>query len=423
MLTKLLAKIVAGKKEPYVFLPYRENIDFSQAPESLGLYLHIPFCRQLCPFCPYNKVKYQQQLVAEYAQALNRELEMVADMLPGRRMESVYFGGGTPTLMLEEIGNIMEVIRGRWGAVNQAGIEVHPMEGTPALFRRLKKLGFTQVSIGVQTFDDELLQRLGRNYTGQQARTALAAAVETGFDCVDADIMFNLPGQSMSGARSDLEQCFKMGVDQLSHYPLILFPMTNLGQKVSQQNYSLFSARQEYILLRDTKSIANDHGYNKASVWTYAKPQAPAYTSVTRESFVGLGAGATSQFANFFYLNTFDVAAYIDRVNQGRLPVNLVNTMSPRERQAYWLFWRCYENKIDLTRFQQLFGAPLKRELPGLYRLMKGLGVARRQEGFLVLTSFGSFLYHLVEKHYSLTYLNDMWQASREQPWLDGYRL
>ncbi|HHX77089.1 MAG TPA: coproporphyrinogen III oxidase family protein, partial [Firmicutes bacterium] len=171
------------------------------------------------------------------------------------------------------------------------------------------------------------------------------------------------------------------------------------------------------------EQTAAQYGYQKTSIWTYARPEAKKYTSVTRESFIGVGAGAASQFGNYFYVNTFNVDAYIERVNRGRLPINLVNEMTEKERMVFWLFWRCYEASIDTVEFQQLFKTQLKEEFPLLFKAMRLFSLVKEEGKTLKLTSRGAYLYHLIEKHYSKTYLNDMWAAGMSRPWHDSFRL
>lgn len=423
MLTGFLRRIIAKKKRPFYFGKYSDNIDFTRVPDKTGLYIHIPFCRSICSFCPYNKVKYDAGLAHAYAQALFTELQLLKAVLPVRAIDSIYIGGGTPILMLDELTELLAWIRGNIAAASNIGIELHPLEATLPLLRRVKGAGINMVSLGIQSFDDLRLKELGRNYSGSQARAALARTVAMGFDCVDADIMFNLPNQTAADIEQDVSLCLRAGVDQLSAYPLIVFPLTPLGQHLKQLKARRFSSWQEYGILQRIEAVAERLGYCRTSVWTYGREKGPKYTSVTRESFVGVGAGATSQFGNFFYLNTFNVQAYIERVNQGVLPINLVTAMNQREEMAYWLFWRCYENVIDLGRFKQKFGVCLREEFPHIRNLARLTGLAREEGNSFKLTERGMFLYHLIEKHYSTSYLNDMWAASMKQPWLDSFSL
>lgn len=417
MLTNILRQAIAQKKEPFLFQPYRQQVDFTAIPDSVGLYIHIPFCQSLCPYCPYNKTLYDKDLAGQYKNSLLRELGLLQEHLSKKLITSIYIGGGTPTLMLPELAEVLAWIRTHLTFSGDVGIEVYPTGLDQEKFVLLQEMGVNLISLGVQTFNDEHLRFLGRRYRGSEARAAVELVKKAGFDCVDVDIMFNLPNQAVSLMAEDIRTCYSEGIEQLSIYPLIIFPMTNLQQKIKGDRMHTFNSLQEYGLLKRIEEISTEWGYEKTSVWTYGKKGSKRYTSVTRESFVGIGAGASSLFGSYFYLNTFEVEEYIRRLGEGHLPINLVNTMSEREKMVFWLFWRCYETAIDTKRFAELFGRDLRKEFPLLTKFLQCSGLARQNGRMLELTRMGTYLYHLVEKQYSLTYLNDMWDACMKTPW------
>lgn len=144
---------------------------------------------------------------------------------------------------------------------------------------------------------------------------------------------------------------------------------------------------------------------------------------MTRESFIGFGAGASSHFGRYFYLNTFDVDAYIKTLNEGRKPINIVNLMTNREKMIFWIFWRCYDGVIDEERFKQLFHQDMYQEFKFLFKLFKLLGIAKNQAHKVTLTDFGRYAYHFVEKQYSIHYLNNVWKQSMTESWIKELRL
>ncbi|MBA1336279.1 MAG: putative radical SAM family enzyme, NOT coproporphyrinogen III oxidase, oxygen-independent [Firmicutes bacterium] len=423
MISTLLRRTIARKKDPFLFTSYNNDVDFTTIPEDTGLYIHIPFCRALCPFCPYNKTGYSAETAEIYMDAVIKELHMLKKYTGNQAFSSLYIGGGTPTLMLDRLRCILEYIFEDYNFSGDIGIEVHPSDAGGTLLKRIRKMGINMVSLGVQTFDDDVLGLLGRGYAGSDAAAAVKESLDLGFDCVDVDIMFNLPGQTVEDAVDDVRTCFALGVDQVSIYPMIVFPMTPLYKQVKDGNISRFNNIQEYRVLKEIKTLAGKMGYERTSIWTYGRKDAKRYSSVTRESFLGVGAGATSLFGGYFYLNTFDVDAYVKSLSMERLPINLVNRMSPRERMVFWLFWRCYDTSFDLMRFHELFGCSFEEEFPYMFRGLKALGLAVTDGGTVKLTDRGAYIYHLIEKHYSETYLNDMWEACRKNPWVESFSL
>ena len=424
MITEALRLLVAHKRDRYTFSPYhRGDIDFDRLPEEIGLYLHVPFCRSLCPFCPYNKTLYSQRSAKRYFTALLRELDMYLPILNGKTINSVYIGGGTPTLMIGELKVFLERLREATGFCGDVGIEVHPLEATPENLTAIKEAGINLVSVGVQTFAAKSLQFLERGYGSEESHRAVRNAVKAGFDTVDVDLMYNIPGQTEQDMRKDLMTCLDYGVDQISNYPLIVFPLTPLGEKIKSAGLHRYSEIAEYGLQQMLDSTAANNGYVRTSIWTYGKKAAKRYTSVTRETFLGLGASATSLYADYFYVNTFNVEQYIRAVESGRMPISLVNHMNEREKQVFWLFWRCYDTVISRQGFRNMFGQPLDKKFPLLTSGLKVLGLAWDSGEALRLTSLGSFCYHFVEKQYSLRYLNKLWSVSMSSPWPERLEL
>ena len=423
MITDLFRRII-GKKDKFLFRGYQEKmVDFNTIDQETGIYIHIPFCQTLCPYCPYNKVLYDRNKALAYKEALLQELMLYQEYMSSKNITSVYIGGGTPTLLLPELREILAFIRDTYHFQGDIGIEIHPNDASEALFRELETLGIHLISLGVQTFNDQLLKQLGRTYCSHDIDQVLAMVKNFHFKCVDVDIMTNLPGQTMEDITYDLQRVYSYKIDQLSVYPLIIFPLTNLGKQIKQKGLRRFSEIQEGKILNLIDTISQQHGYERSSVWTYGKNQHNRYTSVTRESFIGLGAGATSLFGNYFYLNTFHVDEYIRALQQKRMPINLVNTMNKREKMIFWIFWRCYDGVIDTQRFHQLFNENIEKEFRLLFGLLKSFRFCNKQGSNYLLTDWGRFAYHYVEKQYSLHYLNHLWAASMQLPLINEIML
>ena len=424
MITGIMRRAILGKKDNFLFEGYREGFSgFDSNGCEVGLYVHVHFCRRICPFCPYNKTIYDRDTAVEYRQALVRELNLYKPKLQNKKITSLYIGGGTPPLMAEEMIEVLEFVNNNFDFKGDIGIEVHPAEANGKLFDSLKGMGVNLISLGVQTFNDKILDFLGRGYNSGATDKALSIIKNCGFKCVDVDIMTNLPGQTMEDISYEIISVYSYDIDQLSVYPLIVFPMTKMGAAIRENGLSRFNCLQEKKILELIDEVSRKNGYKKSSIWTYGKEGGSRYTSVTRESFVGIGAGASSLIDGYFYLHTFSVGEYIKALEEGKLPINVVNRMSEREKMIFWIFWRCYDGVIDGNRFAQLYNASLEKEFPFLFKTLKALGMAKVHNGIFELTEWGRYAYHLVEKQYSVCYLNDLWHASMKQPWIKEIRL
>ncbi|HQZ00249.1 MAG TPA: radical SAM protein, partial [Propionicimonas sp.] len=190
----------------------------------VGAYVHVPFCARVCPFCPYNKVVPREGQPERYFDALLTEQRRYLDAgAAASGFTSLYVGGGTPTLFPDLLAKVVEGLP----VTGERAIEVLPTHGTPERLDALRDMGFTAVSIGVQSFSDEVLRHLRRPHDARDAQAALENAVGR-FDLVDADLILDVEYDDAHDGMflRDLVRCFELGVDQVSTYPLMRFGYT-----------------------------------------------------------------------------------------------------------------------------------------------------------------------------------------------------
>lgn len=413
MLSHLLRLSLGRRVAPFVFRSAPEFPPDLEAP-ALGAYVHVPFCRTLCPFCPYYKVPYDPDKAAPFTEALLREIRLAAAIKPGREITSVYFGGGTPTLLGEDLGRIMDELRRRFTLAGEAGIEVHPRDVTDALLDDLQGAGFSMVSLGIQSFHPDHLRRLGRRDDGNE--TALRRTAARGFHAVDADLIFGIPGQEPEDLRRDFRTAVEGGATQISTYPFIDFSYANNLHKPA-------GFMKKRLLLKSLIKAAEENGFERNTVWTFRKKGTPQYSSVTRDNFVGFGPSAASLGREAFKINTFDVDEYVAAVRRGVFPSSLVLSFDRRTRALYWLFWRCYNLDISSPDFRDLFGLNLERFFAGFFLAGRLLGLLRRGKDGMELTETGAFAYHQVEQIYTRQYIDKTWRLSQGEAFPDGIAL
>lgn len=410
LLPDLLGTLFPGASRSYIFK--EQEMALPSQPGRLNLYVHLPFCRSICPFCPYVKEVHHAGTAAAYGEALLTELEFLHRRWGSAlEVESVYFGGGSPSLTPQIIQKVMEFIGGRFRFEGEAGVEIHPLDALPGALGSLKAGGITMASLGVQTFNPRLLALLRRGYSGDLALQASHRVLAAGFESTDIDLLTALPGQSLEEAAVDIETAIGAGFPQLSVYPLIPFKYAPLARSLAETGLKMPSARMERRMLEKALSLTRSAGYQRSSIWSFNKPGSRRYTTVTRNSFLGIGAGAASRIGDLFFLNTFDTAEYIRRMGEGRSAATLSVTLKQADRMAYWLFWRCYDTRIDLEAFRRMFGVELPGRIKAMLHLGTLLGLTRREGHTLRLTDKGAYLFHLVEKEYTHAYLEKMWQA------------
>ena len=172
----------------------------------------------------------------------------------------------------------------------------------------------------------------------------------------------------------------------------------------------------ERQMLKSVVKKAQNAGYQRTSIWSFNKPGTTRYTTVTKDAFVGIGAGASSRIGDYFSLNTFSAADYIKAVGKGS-PQSLATKLNTGDKMAYWLFWQCYNLTIDTDIFRSIFGRDLPYRVRALLSLLNLLGMTHRRGNTIYLTDAGAYLFHLIEKEYTQAYLKTLWEACLKDVW------
>lgn len=388
---------------------------------SPDLYIHLPFCGVRCPHCPYTTALDDPERRAVYAAALIRELDAYAtggDVPPA---SSLYIGGGTPSRTPELVELVLELIRPWLAPGAEVGVEVHPADAETDLLARLKTAGVTRVSLGIETLRPDLLRLLGRTYTPLQALAAIHRAKACGFDCVDVNLIFAIPGQSAEDAVRDAERCLELGVDQVSAYPLFTFPYTALGRRIATGDLRPVGDRRRLAAQRGIARACRRHGLARSSVWSFTRPGVAPYSTVTHDSYVGFGVGAGSKVDDEMRFNTFSFEAYV-AADPPRPALRLV--MDERATRTHWLYWQAYRTHLDPAAYRRRFGRELELDMGRWLTLLRVLGLARRHPGGdYHLTERGSIWVHRLQALFSLAYIDQLWGTARGDPWPDAVPL
>ena len=388
------------KNEYDAVLPYGEC-------ENLGLYVHIPFCKSICNFCPYCKGPYSESLRHKYIDALLQEIRLVGSQNTGKKtVTSLYFGGGTPALVSEHLKEIIDTIGEYFMITEGIGLELHPDNVNVETLQVLKDAGVTKISIGIQSFSHKYQQILGRKMVDP---TAIRSALEVvPFETVSMDFIFALPGQTYEDLKSDIDTAFSIGANHIAIYPFIDFTFTKspVPAMPKKQKRALLDAITQYCLGK---------GYCRSSIWTFSSNPEANYSSMTRDNFLGFGCSATSLFKDQFKINTFDVNAYCKRIAFGQLPTSLTVRFTKGQRMVYWLFWTAYSTRVRAKDFEAFFGVPLKKVYGSELWLAKKMGFVTEDAGTYEMTLKGAFYYHYYENFYTLSYIDKMWGIMRKE--------
>ena len=228
-------------------------------------------------------------------------------------------------------------------------------------------------------------------------------------------MMFALPGQTTAQMLADMRTAFALGAEQLTLYPLFTFPSSAIGRHMALRDVTLppfHVRRQMYKAIHDE---ACAHGFKRVSVWGFKRDDIESFSSVTREQYIGIGAGAASRLPGLFYFNTFSVPDYVRTCANDALPIALVMQMSELMESYYWLYWRLYETRVTKLSLRQHF-----HDDPNIRRMLHlalDLHLLIDKGELYELTERGAFWIHLLQNYYVLNYINKVWTAAMQSPW------
>jgi oxygen-independent coproporphyrinogen-3 oxidase len=410
MITNILRVFMTRSARPFIFESnpkYNYNLDLNA--KNLGLYFHIPFCKKICPFCPYCKIEYDRSLLKNFHNALLKEIKLVSGLAGKRKdIESIYFGGGTPALMVDYLPGIIDLVKNLFNIKGNMGIELHPRDINETLLEKLKKYGFNMISIGIQSFQDKCISFLEREKIDSIGKLRLVK--EFKFTLVDVDLIFGMPGQTKKDLTDDFIIAVENGATQISTYPFIEFSYASIKNKPLNQ-------KLKKQMLESLLDISEKTDYWRSSIWTFSKYNLPRYSSVTRDNFIGFGPSAATLLKNIFKINTFSVKEYIKCLDNNKLPTALSLKFSPRIRALYWLFWSSYNLNINRDNFYELFGKKLNDIFRfELYWAKKFKYIEKYNSGYK-LTDKGAYLFHLIEQAYTRQYIDKTWRTALNNPW------
>ena len=353
------------RREGRKFLKLSEGIDDSlvtgrmlPAGQEAALYIHVPFCRTLCPFCCFNRYLYKEDLARRYFTSLRRELDMYLER--GFKFSNFYFGGGTPTVLMDELLSFIDHLRAKC-AVKEVSLETTPAELSPQVVDQLKHAGIRRLSIGVQSFDDDVLKAMGRVLlTGAEVKERVLLA-QGQFDTVNIDLIFNFPFQSLGQFRADVATFKTMQIDQATFYPLMASPH-KLG--AMERRFNKVDPSRERAFYDVILNEVYDAGYRPSTAWCFSRGDRMIDEYIIDfDDYVGIGAGSVSIVNGNFYVNSFAPDRYGSLVDQDKLPIIGWRRLSDREALRYYLLTALFGMSLDPDKFRRRFNAGLDRKL------------------------------------------------------------
>ena len=365
-------------------------------PRPRLLYIHIPFCERLCPYCSFNRVTFTEDLCRTYFRALRKEIILYREL--GYDFGAIYVGGGTPTILTDELEETITLARTSFH-IRELSVETNPNHLTEDRLAALQRAGVNRLSVGVQSFDDSLLRKMDRyDKYGSGAEIARRLRQTLGrFGTLNADMIFNFPTQTSAMLDRDLDTLRGIGIDQVTWYPLMVSDSTR--QKV-METLGRMDERQEE---RFYHQIVGRLGpaYRFSSAWCFSLRQAMIDEYIVDyDEYAGLGSGSIGYLNGTCYANTFDINSYIAQLDQGELPLEASRIFSVRDRVRYDFLMKLFGTRLNTVELRKKYDGRFLRLLWPDLLAFSLIGALFWQAPDIVLTKRGRYAWVVLMREF-----------------------
>lgn len=398
---RLLTTVVRQCTNQYLKLKPTDEV-MMPAPEPgkrYMLYMHVPFCERLCPYCSFNRFPFSEERARPYFENMRKEMRMLKDL--GYDFDSVYIGGGTPTIMIDELCDTIDQARELF-SIQEVSSETNPNHLIPSYLDKLQ--GRVQrLSVGVQSFDDGLLKQMDRydKYGSGEEIIARIQDASPYFVSMNADMIFNFPAQTEDILISDIERVIESGCTQTTFYPLMASPSVerSLARTVGKVDYA--REQKYYEIICELLTGGPLHLFEHGSAWTFNKRNTSAAGEdamideyvVDYEEYPAIGSGGITYLGSNLYVNTFSVKDYNKCIDAGHMSIMGKTTFSKRDRMRYRFMMQLFGLRLDKRQFKRDFGVSVELGLPAEMAFMKAAGAfATDNADELTLSPKGRYL-------------------------------
>lgn len=360
-------------------------------------YVHIPFCISKCRYCAFNSIVGGEPTFASYAAAVVNEIKM-SEPMP-EPLDSVYFGGGTPTVLgAEKLLRLLDALTTHLGVISGAEVtvEANPDTISSDLLIALRKAGFNRLSIGVQSFDDNLLAVLGRTHNSYLAEQSVRLAKDCGFDNISIDLMYALPGQTLDAWRLDLDCALQLEPKHISLYELSIEEGTPFAELQAEGNLDLPSEDDRIEMYLMVRRMLRRFGYEQYEISNFAiEGYRSRHNQVywRNEAYYGFGAGASSYIGGVRSTNESDVCRYIDLVSSGERAVAYSERLDMKDTlgETLMLGLRMLDG-VNFGYLNERFGLDVKSHYSREISDLINRGLIEVSNGCMKLTESGLLL-------------------------------
>ncbi|MBS3768787.1 MAG: radical SAM family heme chaperone HemW [Bacteroidales bacterium] len=362
-----------------------------------GIYIHIPYCKTKCPYCDFFSVTGKPNK-SSFLNALLEEIHLQKDFLGNRKIQTLYFGGGTPSVLAsEDLECIFERLNATFGIDEEAEItvECNPDDVSVDFFSELKSIGFNRLSLGVQSFHEEDIKFLGRRHTVRQNYLAIEWAQQTGFKNISIDLIYGLPGSTSNRWKQTLETAFDFPFKHLSAYHLTIEPGTHFGVLFKKGELSEISEEDSLDQFRILMEYSKNMGFEHYELSSFALPGYYSRHNTGywwQKPYLGLGPSAHSYNGEMRQWNVAHINTYIHSVLNGKIPCEK-EFLTMQDRFNEYLITRLRTQwGVDLATIEGKFGRGYKDHFLTAARSFLDQQYLERNGNIVALTNKGKFI-------------------------------
>ncbi|WP_165046155.1 coproporphyrinogen III oxidase family protein [Adlercreutzia sp. ZJ138] len=395
------------------------------------LYMHVPFCERLCPYCSFNRYAFREDVARPYFANMRREMRMVKNL--GYDIESIYMGGGTPTILLDELCETLDEARDLWN-IREVASETNPNHLVQPYLDALKGR-IQRLSVGVQSFNNDLLKQMDRfdKYgSGEEILERIGEALPY-FNSLNVDMIFNFPSQTEDILLDDLEKIATCGARQTTFSPLYVSngTMRKMTSTLGKMDYS--REYRYYQILDGVLAGGSDPLFHRTTLWTFTRnvesdallgvgsaggaedasaPQIDEFQTFY-DQYPAIGSGSITYLNRSLYVNTFSLREYNEAIESGRMSLMGRSDMSERDLMRYCFLVNLYKLRLDKHAFAREFGVSIERGLPVEMAFMRAnRAFATDTSDELTLTPRGRYLVVVMYRQF-LSAMNNLREQAR----------
>ncbi|MBC1585191.1 radical SAM family heme chaperone HemW [Listeria seeligeri] len=364
-----------------------------------AVYIHIPFCEHICYYCDFNKVFLEGQPVDEYVDLLIKEMQITAANKQMEPIDTVFVGGGTPTTLNEaQIAKLCTAIQEIFPMKEEVefSFEANPGDLSVAKVQTMKDYGVNRISMGVQSFNNDLLKKIGRIHTVKDVYQSVENMRTVGFENVSIDLIFSLPGQTEADFEDTLNQALALDLPHYSAYSLIIEPKT-IFYNLMQKGKLFLPGQDAEANMYDLLLVEMEkHGRKQYEISNFAKEGFESKHNITywsNEHYYGFGAGAHGYIGNTRYSNFGPIKKYMEPLQENKLPVFQQKELTLKEKMEEEMFLGLRKvSGVSKARFQRKFGQDLDATFQNAIQKTMAKGWLENNEENVALTRNGRFL-------------------------------